>query len=31
VASSPMQFGLFLNQESAKWAKVIKENNIQLD
>jgi tripartite-type tricarboxylate transporter receptor subunit TctC len=31
VASSPSQFGIFLNQESAKWAKVIKENNIQLE
>ena len=31
VASSPAQFGVFLNQESAKWAKVIKDNNIQLD
>ncbi len=31
VASSPAQFGLFLNQESAKWAKVIKENNIALE
>jgi tripartite-type tricarboxylate transporter receptor subunit TctC len=31
VASSPTQFGVFLNQESAKWAKVIKDNNIQLE
>ena len=31
VASSPTQFATFLNQESAKWAKVIKENNIQLE
>jgi tripartite-type tricarboxylate transporter receptor subunit TctC len=31
VASSPAQFGAFLIQESAKWAKVIKENNIQLE
>jgi tripartite-type tricarboxylate transporter receptor subunit TctC len=31
VASSPAQFGVFLNQESAKWARVIKENNIQLE
>lgn len=31
VASSPAQFGVFLNQESTKWAKVIKDNNIQLD
>jgi tripartite-type tricarboxylate transporter receptor subunit TctC len=31
VASSPAQFGAFLNQESAKWAKVIKDNNIQLE
>jgi tripartite-type tricarboxylate transporter receptor subunit TctC len=31
VASSPSQFAIFLNQESAKWAKVIKENNIQLE
>jgi len=31
VASSPAQFGVFLNQESAKWAKVIKENNITLE
>lgn len=31
VASSPAQFGVFLNQESAKWAKVIKDNNIQLE
>jgi tripartite-type tricarboxylate transporter receptor subunit TctC len=31
VASSPAQFGAFLIQESSKWAKVIKENNIQLE
>lgn len=31
VASSPAQFGAFLTQESSKWAKVIKENNIQLE
>jgi len=31
VASSPAQFGVFLNQESVKWAKVIKDNNIQLE
>jgi len=31
VSSLPAQFGLFLNQESAKWAKVIKENNIALE
>jgi tripartite-type tricarboxylate transporter receptor subunit TctC len=31
VASSPAQFGVFLSQESAKWAKVIKDNNIQLE
>ncbi|QKM64234.1 hypothetical protein DCO17_02700 [Polynucleobacter tropicus] len=31
VASSSAQFGAFLGQESAKWAKVIKENNIQLE
>lgn len=31
VASSPAQFGVFLNQESTKWAKVIKDNNIQLE
>jgi tripartite-type tricarboxylate transporter receptor subunit TctC len=31
VASSPAQFGVFLSQESSKWAKVIKENNIQLE
>jgi tripartite-type tricarboxylate transporter receptor subunit TctC len=31
VASSPAQFGAFLAQESSKWAKVIKENNIQLE
>ena len=31
VASSPAQFGVFLNQESAKWARVIKEKNIQLE
>ena len=31
VASSPAQFGAFLNQESVKWAKVIKDNNIQLE
>jgi tripartite-type tricarboxylate transporter receptor subunit TctC len=31
VASSPAQFGIFLNQESVKWAKVIKDNNIQLE
>ena len=31
VARSPAQFGVFLNQESVKWAKVIKDNNIQLE
>jgi len=31
VASSPAQFGVFLSQESAKWAKVIRDNNIQLE
>jgi tripartite-type tricarboxylate transporter receptor subunit TctC len=31
VASSPAQFGVFLSQESTKWAKVIKDNNIQLE
>lgn len=31
VASSPSQFATFLNQESSKWAKVIKDNNIQLE
>jgi tripartite-type tricarboxylate transporter receptor subunit TctC len=31
VASSPSQFATFLSQESSKWAKVIKDNNIQLE
>jgi len=31
VASSPSQFATFLTQESSKWAKVIKDNNIQLE
>ena len=31
VASSPSQFGAFLNIESTKWAKVIKDSNIQLE
>jgi tripartite-type tricarboxylate transporter receptor subunit TctC len=31
VASSPAQFGAFLNIESTKWAKVIKDSNIQLE
>ena len=31
VASTPAQFASFLNQESAKWAKVIKDNNIQAE
>ena len=31
VASSPAQFSTFLNQDSAKWARVIKENHIELE
>ncbi len=31
VASSPEQFGAFLAQDSARWGKVIRDNNIQLD
>ena len=31
VASTPAQFASFLTQESAKWAKVIKDNNIQVE
>jgi tripartite-type tricarboxylate transporter receptor subunit TctC len=31
IASTPEQFGAFLAQDSAKWAKVIRDNNIQLD
>ena len=31
IASSPEQFGAFLAQDSAKWAKVIRDNNIQLE
>lgn len=31
VASSPSQFATFLTQESSKWAKVIKDNNLQLE
>lgn len=31
VASSPTQFAVFVNQESVKWAKVIKDNNIVLE
>jgi tripartite-type tricarboxylate transporter receptor subunit TctC len=31
VASTPEQFGAFLAQDSARWAKVIRDNNIQLE
>jgi len=31
IASTPEQFGAFLVQDSARWAKVIRDNNIQLD
>ena len=31
VSSTPTQFAAFLNQESAKWARVIKENHIELE
>jgi tripartite-type tricarboxylate transporter receptor subunit TctC len=31
VASTPEQFGAFLAQDSARWGKVIRDNNIQLD
>ena len=31
VASSPEQFGAFLLLDSARWGKVIRDNNIQLD
>ncbi len=31
VASSPEQFGAFLALDSARWAKVIRDNNIQLE
>ncbi len=31
VASTPEQFAAFLAQDSAKWAKVIRDNNIQLE
>lgn len=31
IANTPAQFASFLAQESAKWAKVIKDNNIQVE
>jgi tripartite-type tricarboxylate transporter receptor subunit TctC len=31
VASSPEQFGAFLAQDSARWGKVIRDNNIQVE
>jgi tripartite-type tricarboxylate transporter receptor subunit TctC len=31
VASTPEQFGAFLAQDSARWGKVIRDNNIQLE
>jgi tripartite-type tricarboxylate transporter receptor subunit TctC len=31
VASSPEQFGAFLALDSARWGKVIRDNNIQLE
>jgi tripartite-type tricarboxylate transporter receptor subunit TctC len=31
VSSTPEQFAAFLAQDSAKWARVIRDNNIQLD
>jgi tripartite-type tricarboxylate transporter receptor subunit TctC len=29
VASTPEAFGKFIDEQSAKWAKVVKENNIR--
>jgi tripartite-type tricarboxylate transporter receptor subunit TctC len=31
VGSTPQQFAAFLKNEAAKWAKVIREANIQLE
>jgi tripartite-type tricarboxylate transporter receptor subunit TctC len=31
VGSTPEQFDLFVRAEIAKWAKVIKDNNIKAD
>jgi len=31
VASTPEQFGAFVRSEIAKWAKVVKDNNIKAD
>jgi tripartite-type tricarboxylate transporter receptor subunit TctC len=31
VGSTPQEFGAFMNAESAKWAKVIKEANIRVE
>ena len=31
VASTPEQFGEFIKSETAKWGKVIREKNIQID
>jgi tripartite-type tricarboxylate transporter receptor subunit TctC len=29
VASTPEAFGKFIDEQSVKWAKVVKENNIR--
>lgn len=31
VSSSPAQFSVFIKEESSKWARIIKESNIQVD
>jgi tripartite-type tricarboxylate transporter receptor subunit TctC len=31
VASTPEDFGVFLNQETARWAEVVKRINLQMD
>ena len=31
ISSSPTQFGMFIKEESSKWARIIKESNIQID
>lgn len=31
IASTPEQFGAFIAQDSARWARVIRDNQIQLD
>ena len=31
VASSPAEFAAFLAADAAKWARIVRENNIQPD